>query len=152
MTLTVDPNAPTKLSLELSHKVANSKRLLQLSRESKALTEKIKWKYSIVRHAPPHDPLVKTKKQVDAALPREKNNRRNRLLEKARKRHFRNADISILDAQFADSYATVSDEDVKPAAPRQYDIAGRCEIVRLTCEPVINLTDHKKHTQRLDTI
>ena len=74
MTLTVDPNAPTKLSPELSHKVANSKRLLQLSRESKALTEKIKWKYSIVRHAPPHDPLVKTKKQVDAALHREKNN------------------------------------------------------------------------------
>lgn len=41
MTLTVDPNAPTKLSPELSKQVANSKRVLQLSRESKELTEKL---------------------------------------------------------------------------------------------------------------
>lgn len=98
MTLTVDPNAPTKLSPELSKKAADGKRVLQLSRESKALTEKIKRKYNIVKRAPPNDPLVKTKKQVDAALHREKNNRRNRLLERARKRHFRNADTTIFDA------------------------------------------------------
>lgn len=123
--------------------MVNSKRVLQLSRESKALTEKIKWKYSIVRRVPPHDPLVKTKTQVDAALHREKNNRRNCLLEKARKRHFRNADTSILEAQFANSYATVSDEDIKPPPPRQqYDIAERGEIVGLTCEPVLHPTDH----------
>lgn len=77
MTLTVDPNAPTKLSPELSQKVSNGKRVLQLSRESKALTEKIKRKYNVVNRAPPDDPLVKNKKQVDAALHREKNNRRN---------------------------------------------------------------------------
>ena len=109
MTLTVDPNAPTKLSPELSKKVADGKRVLQLSRESKALTEKIKRKYNIVKRAPPNDPLVKTKKHVDAALHREKNNRRNRLLE-----NFRNADTSILEAQFADSSTIASDEDAKP--------------------------------------
>ena len=52
MTLTVDPNAPTKLSPELSKQVANSKRVLQLSRESKELTEKLKDKYTAVRRAP----------------------------------------------------------------------------------------------------
>lgn len=47
MKLTVDPNAPTKLSPELSKKVADGKRVLQLNREGKALTEKIKRKYII---------------------------------------------------------------------------------------------------------
>ena len=92
MTLTVDPNAPTKLSPELSKQVANSKRVVQLSRESKALTKKLRRKYDFVRHAPPNDPLLLAKTQVNAALHQEKNNRRNRMLEKAWKRHFRNAD------------------------------------------------------------
>lgn len=38
MTLTVDLNAPNKLSQELSKKLANSKRVVQLSRTSKDLT------------------------------------------------------------------------------------------------------------------
>lgn len=117
MTLTVDPNAPTKLSPELSKKLSNSKRVVQLGRESKALTERLKKKYRFVRYAPPNDPWLKSKKQVDAALHREKTNRRNRMLEKARKRHFRNADTSILEAQFANSSTTTSDEDVKPPVP-----------------------------------
>ena len=75
MTLTVDPNAPTKLSPELSKQVANSKRVVQLSRESKALTTKLRRKYGFVRHAPPNDPLLLAKKQVNATLHREKNNR-----------------------------------------------------------------------------
>ncbi len=95
MTLTVDPNAPTHLSPELSKKVANRKRVLQLSRESKELTQKLKDKYDLVRCAPANEPWLRTKQQVDAALHREKNNRRNRLLEKARKRHFRNANLEF---------------------------------------------------------
>lgn len=152
MTLTIDPNAPTKLSPELSKKLANSKRVVQLGRESKALIERLKKKYSFVRHAPPDDPLLKAKKQTDAALHREKTNRRDRMLEKARKRHFRNADTIALEAQFAGSCNTVSEEDVKPPAPLQYDIPERGDIVRLTCEPIANLTDHEKHTQRLETL
>ena len=61
MTLTVDPNAPTKLSPELSKQVANSKRVVQLRRESKALTKKLRRKYGFVRHAPPNDPLLLAK-------------------------------------------------------------------------------------------
>ena len=152
MTLSVDPNAPTKLSPEMSAKVANSKRVIQLTRESKELTEKIRDRYGFVRHTPANDPLRQAKKKVEAALHREKNNRRNRLLEKARKRHFRNADTNIIETQFADSSMTTSDENVKPPAPLQYDIAERGDIVRLTCEPTTDLTDHGKHVRRLETL
>lgn len=48
MTLTVDPNAPTTLSPELSKKVALGWRVLQLSRENKELTRKLKRKYDVV--------------------------------------------------------------------------------------------------------
>ncbi|KAI9872045.1 MAG: hypothetical protein M1830_002124 [Pleopsidium flavum] len=51
----------------------------------KDLTERLKKKDRFVRLTPPNDPLLKTKKQVDVALHREKSNRRNRMLEKARK-------------------------------------------------------------------
>ena len=153
MTLTVDPNAPNKLSEELSKKLANSKRVVQLGRTSKALTVKLKKKYQVLRLAPPNDPWLKAKKQVDAALHREKTNRRNRMLEKARKKHFRNADTATLEAQFADSsLAAPDDDDVKLPAPLQYDIPERGEIVRLTCEPIGDLTDHEKHAWRIEAL
>ncbi|KAL8855462.1 MAG: hypothetical protein Q9178_007895 [Gyalolechia marmorata] len=79
-------------------KLANSKRVVQLGRTSKDLTEKLRKKHRLVRLAPPVDPLLEAKKQVDAALHREKTNRRNRMLGKARKRHFRIADTATLKA------------------------------------------------------
>lgn len=42
--------------------MANGKRVLQLSRESKALTQKIKWKYDILKRAPSQNSLIKIKK------------------------------------------------------------------------------------------
>ena len=39
------------------------------------------------------------------------------MLEKARKRYFRNADISILEAQFTNLSLPAPEEDVKPPAP-----------------------------------
>lgn len=38
-----------------------------------------------------------------------------------------------------------SEEDVKPPAPRQYDITERGDIVRLTCETLSNSTNTVKH-------
>ncbi|KAI4285570.1 MAG: hypothetical protein L6R38_000537 [Xanthoria sp. 2 TBL-2021] len=96
MTLTVDPNAPDTLFRELSEKLANSKRVVQLGRRSKDLTEKLRKKHQFVRLAPLNDPLLEAKKQVDAALHRENTNHRNRMLVKARKRHFRHADTATL--------------------------------------------------------
>ncbi len=152
MTLTVDLDAPTKLSDELSKKVANSKQVVQLSHTSKDLTKKLKKKYWFVRLAPPNDPLLKEKKEVNAALHRKKTNRRNRMLEKAQKRHFRHADTVTLKAQFADLSLAASDEDVKPPAPLQYNITEQGEIVRLTCEPIADLSNHKKHARRIEAL
>ncbi|MCJ1360230.1 MAG: hypothetical protein MMC33_010233, partial [Icmadophila ericetorum] len=152
MILTVDLDAPNKLSDGLSKKLANSKRVLQLSRISKDLTKKLKEKYQFVRLAPPNDPLLKEKKEADAVLHREKSNRRNWMIEKARKRHFRNADTATLEAQFLDSSIAASDEEIKPPATLRYDIPERSDIVRLTCEPIADLTDDEKQTRRIEDL
>lgn len=59
------------------------------------------------------------KKEVDAALHRERTNRRTRMLEKERKRHFRNADTATLESQFSSTLAA-SDENVKFPVPLEY--------------------------------
>ena len=152
MTLTVDLNAPNKLSEELSKKLANSKRVVQPSHTSRALTNKLKQTYRFLRLALPNDPWLQEKKQVDTALHREKVNRRNRMLDKARRRHFRNADTATLEAQFTDASLAASDKEVKPPAPPQYDIPERGEVVRSTCELIADLTDHEKHARRVETL
>lgn len=74
------------------------------------------------------------------------------MLEKAQKRHFRHADTATLEAQFADLSLAASDEDVKPPAPLQYNITEQGEIVRLTCEPITDLPNHKKHARRIKAL
>lgn len=152
MRLTVDPHAPDTLSRVLSEKLANSKRVVQLGRRTKDLTEKLRKRYHFVRLAPLNDPLLEVKKQVDAALHRKKTNRRNRILVKARKRHFRHADTAPLEAQFVGSTIAASDEDLTPPVPLQYDISERSDIVRLTHEPIVDLTDHEKHLRRIEAL
>ncbi len=152
MTLTVNPSAPTGLSDELSKKLANSKRVVRLSSKSKRLTAKIRAKYGPVKHAPRKNSWVKEKKDVDAALHREKTNRRSRMIDKARKRHFRNADTDTLEAQFTDTAISASANDVELLKPLNYNISERDVVIRLTCEPVINLTDREKHVRRIEAI
>jgi len=152
MTLTIDPSAPTRLSNELLKKLANSKRVIRLSNQSKSLTEKLRMKYGFIRLALWNDPWLKEKKNVDAALHREKTNRRNRMLDKARKRHFRNADTATIEAQFADASISAPNEDVKPVRPLKYNFPERALVVRLTCEPVADLTDHEKHIRRIEAV
>ena len=75
MTLTVDPNTHTNLSPELSKNLVTSKQVVRLSRKSKVLTQKLKEKYHVICHALPNNLWLKAKKQVDAALHHERNNR-----------------------------------------------------------------------------
>lgn len=89
---------------------------------------------------------------MDTALHRKKVNRRNQMLDKARRRHFRNADTATLEAQFTDASLAASDKEIKPPAPPQYDILERGEIVWLTCELIANLTNHEKHARRVETL
>ena len=102
MTLTADPTAPTRLSAEMSTKLNINKIVVRLRQRNRALTKKLRDKYRFVRLVPPDDPRLQDKKSICAALRREKSNRRNRILEKARRRHVRTAETVTLEAQFAE--------------------------------------------------
>lgn len=151
MTLTVDLNASNKLSEKLSKKLANSKRVVQLSYASKDLINKLRHKYWFLRLTLSDDSWLQAKKQVDIALHREKVNRRNRMLDKVRRKHFRNADTATFEIQFINASFAAFDKDVKPLSSLQYDISERGEIVRLTCEPIADLIDHERYIRRIKT-
>ena len=155
MTLTVDLNASITLSPELSEQVANNKRVLQLQRRNTDLIQRLRKKYKIVRLACQDDSLYQRKQQVNANLQRTKSNLRNRMLEKARKDHFRNAGLAVFEAQFgADGVSSISgsDKNVEQIDSSQYDVLERAEIVRLTCVPNEGLLYSEKHTRRLETL
>lgn len=152
MSLTVDPTAPTELSAEQSRKLANHPRVVKLQSESKALTAKIRTqKYSSVEEARGTE-LYKQKKQADAALSCARTELRARLIKKARKRHFRNADTLELDAQFADSSFREPSRSVTRPERKVYEVAERDLVIRLTCDPVAPMTGHEKLAWRIDAI
>ena len=82
MTLTADPSAPTAITPEMSAKLAKNKSLLSLSAESRALTKRLQKRYGSAKYSPDNDPDSQRKQDVDAALHRLKNNKRNQPLEK----------------------------------------------------------------------
>ena len=79
MILTADPSAPTAVIPEMSAKLAKSKSLLSLSTESRALTKRLQKRYGSAKYSPDNDPDSQRKQDVDAALHRLKNNKRNQL-------------------------------------------------------------------------
>ena len=82
VTLTADPSAPTAITPEMSAKLAKSKSLLSLSAESRAITKRLQKRYGSAKYSPDNDPDSQRKQDVDAALHRLKDNKRNQLLEK----------------------------------------------------------------------
>ena len=52
MTLTICPNAPTKLSDELSQQLVVSKQVIYLAQKSKSIASKLRQKYKFVLLAP----------------------------------------------------------------------------------------------------
>ena len=90
------------------------------------------------------------KAKADAALVRKKSRLRDKLLNKVRKRHFRNADTDARDAQFADTdgsdaglairSSSIPIQETEPAKPLEYNIMERGVVVRLTYEPNPSLT------------
>jgi len=152
MTLTIDPSALTKLFNELLKKLANSKQVIHLSNQSKSLTDKLRMKYEFIKLALWNDSWLKKKKNVNAALHCEKTNCQNRMLDKAQKRHFQNADTATIKAQFADASILTPNKDIKPVRPLKYNFSERALVVQLTCEPVTDLTDHEKHIQRIKAV
>ena len=149
MILTVDLNASTKLTPGMSVKLTKSNTLMHLSDESRALAKRLKAKYGFVKHSPTNDPALQSKKEADAALHHAKTNKRYRLPEKARERHFLNADTNIIEAQ---SGADALDDNPKPPPPLQYAIPEPGDLVWLTCESHDSATDVEKHNRRIESI
>ncbi|MCJ1388949.1 hypothetical protein MMC18_001800 [Xylographa bjoerkii] len=82
MNLIAGPSAPTAINPEMSAKLAKSKSLLSLSAESRAITKRLQKRCGFAKYSPDNDPDSQRKQDVDAALHRLKNNKRNQILEK----------------------------------------------------------------------
>lgn len=151
MTMTADRTAPTKYSDKALGKVANNRDVRRLSEQTKRLTGELKKRYGCVVDAPETDPIMREKETIDAALHTLKENLRNKLLARERRRHFRDADTSILEAQFSQGSKPVSD-DTSLARPTKYNIPERGRVVGLLCNEIANLTDEIRLARRISTI
>lgn len=99
--LTADTSAPTELSSEQTAELANHPKVIKLGQRNKDLTEQIrKARYRTVKDA--HGTtLHRKKKKAEARLNATKKRLRDKMVAKARKRHFRTADTLAFDAQFS---------------------------------------------------
>ncbi|KAI9747625.1 MAG: hypothetical protein M4579_007427, partial [Chaenotheca gracillima] len=150
MSLTVDPNAPTKLSDEQSRELAKHPKILRLGNKSKELTAQCKARYGTVVQAAGTD-LYKQKKEADAALNRARFKRRSKVLRRARKKHFRNAGTRALNSQFCSSTFDHHDGAAR-ARPDKYEVNERGLVIQLTCDPSDHLTAEEKLLQRVRAI
>ncbi|MCJ1367094.1 hypothetical protein MMC16_006226 [Acarospora aff. strigata] len=150
MMLAVNPNGPNKLSEELSKKLADSKRVVRFGRTGKALTENLKKKYGLVQLAPPNDPCLMANEQADVALHHGETTVGIGCSKRPGRDNSETPTRLPWRLQFADPSIAASDKDVEPPAPLDYNIREQVDIVRLTCEPIANLTDHEKHARRIE--
>lgn len=151
MTMTADRTAPTKYSDKALGKVANNRDVRRLSEQTKSLTRELRRTYGFVVDAPKTDPIIREKEKIDAALHTLKENLRNKLLARDRRRHFRDADTSMLEAQFSQGSNPVSD-DTLLARPTKYNIPERGRVVGLLCNEIANSTDQIRLARRISTI
>lgn len=142
MTMTANRTAPTKYS---------NRDVRRLSEQTKRLTGELKRRYGYVVDAPETDPIMREKETIDAALHTLKENLRNKLLARDRRRHFRDADTSTLEAQFSQGSKPVSD-DTLLARPTKYNIPEHGRVVGLLCNEIANLTDEIRLARRISTI
>ena len=128
--LTVDPNASTKLSEKQKAEFRIHSKILRLSNRNKALTAQLKSQgYRLISIAK-GTLLYNEKMKAQARLNSYKVRLRHSMIEKSRKRHFRKVDTIAFNLQFfvsSDQKLSVSDE---PATRRKYNIPERAEIVR----------------------
>ena len=151
--LTADASAPTELSSDQRVKLSQHPQVIRLCQKNKALTTQI--------HAAGYRPistakgtsLFEKKKKIEARLNCLKTRLRDHMIEKARKRHFREADTIAFDSQFsATGAARASSRDAPRVKPIEYDLPERAAVVRLTCTPTDSLTEQGKLTRRIKAI
>ena len=152
MTLMIDFNTLIKLFFELLKQVINNKWMIQLIRNNKKLIKKFKKKYDFIKHTFSNHSWIQVIKQINVILHWKKNNWKNRLFEKTRKRYFWNVNIDIFKIQFVNSFFFVINDDVKSLNFFCYDIFEWGFIVRLICKTMAEMMNHEKHNQKLKTL
>lgn len=96
---------------------------------------------------------LRRKKKAEARLNCSKTKMRNRMIEEARKRHFRKADTYAFDAQFAPHSTTqTSFQDAQGPKPTQYHLPERAVVVRLIQMSSDSLAERGKLTRRIRVI
>jgi len=152
ISLTADITAPTELTEEQKFRIRNHPEVGRLVERSKALTLQIKHKgYRTIEQAY-GTRLYKKKKEADAALNRARTALRARLREKARKKHFRNADTEEFNRQFGDRSTGAVMERTPPGIPQVYRVEERATVVQLTCGPIVDVTANEEYARRLTCI
>ena len=73
------------------------------------------------------------------------------MIEKARKRRFRNANTIAFNSQFLASVQKLL-EDTERAQPLENNIPERGLVVWLTCKPMTDLTEKEKLVRRIATL
>ena len=151
--LTADRSAPTELSSEQKAELRRHPQVIRLSQKNRALTNKIHAAGYRPISTAKGTPLFEQKKRIEARLNYIKTTIRNRMIEKARKRHFRKADTVAFDSQFSVTGATQTfSPNTSPTKPVTYHLPERAAVVRLTCTHADGLTEQAKLTQRIQAI
>ena len=154
--LTADRNAPTNLSPEKHQKLMNDSTIIKLDQRNRRLTAKLRnmgfKPFNTAKGTEAGGPLYEKKREAQAKLNYFKIRMRTRIIEKARKRHFRTADIHAFNAQFGDSYTLRYLVNSKHQVPTAFNIREKSEIVRLAYHPTFDRSDIQDLAHRIKAI
>ncbi|KAI9681019.1 MAG: hypothetical protein M1822_007093 [Bathelium mastoideum] len=149
MSLTYDPLAPKRLSAEDSRAVSQHPRVVELRLKRDRLSTKIK---EIKRASSPFQEeqasLVEQRKEMNAALAREKQRLRDRAGKRARERFFRGNDAMELEEENDSDFDGPLGQDRN--RPRDsYRLQERARIAEVLCKPYGQLSEPGCLDQRI---
>ncbi|EGC45023.1 conserved hypothetical protein [Histoplasma capsulatum var. duboisii H88] len=152
--LTVDEAASTELSDEQKSAIRNNPLIQALTKKNQRLTKRIlAMGFPSVSAAEGKTPLYRRKMHVSSRLNSAKEYLRSKLLEQARKRHFRNADTDRFNQHIYSGDAELSTvTSLQPPPPPHLQIPERREIVKLMCSCILEMTEEERFKRRCESI
>ena len=153
MSLTCDPLAPTRLSVEDARAIQGHPTVARLRQKRDAVTKALK---EIRSSAEPwvdvkekEGKLLELKREADADLRRMKKRLRDRAGKKAREKYFAENDTKELEEE---SDSSPDDNDEMKFTPTTYALEERARIAGIICRPPGDLTEPSNLDQRIELI